>query len=79
MSMEEIYALQAKYRPMHCMKGGAGDGDVCHYGYDYCECSCQKCQEAEHLEHMDDLRWQMNQLEPELLAFIKEELKKEAR
>ena len=63
----------SKYRPMHCMKGGAGDGDVCHYGYDYCECSCQKCQEARALEDKDILRKEMNELDPRLLAFIKEQ------
>ena len=77
MSRMDVYAHLAKYRVMHCMKGGIPDGDICHYGDYGCECSCQKCQDAEAIEHMDNLRWQMDQLEPELLAFIKAELMKE--
>lgn len=55
------------------MKGGPGDFDVCHYGYDFCSCDCEQCKESVKEEDLDILRQkvqEMRQYNPELLQFI---------
>lgn len=55
------------------MKGGGGDYDVCHYGYDFCNCECDECIAALKLEDENNLRLKVNELiayRPELILYI---------